>query len=726
MRRITLLLVFITGMLSISHAQSIFEEDFEGSGLPADWSQNTNASDGGWKIGLPTQLSSQFWVIPSNGSLQVAATNDDACNCDKSQDYLITPIFDFSNLTGAALSFDMLFGKSEYQGFTEQATIEVSTDGLNWSVIHELEGHPGWDSHQLDLSSYAGEDSVWIAFHYNDNGGFLYGLAIDNVQVFVPPASDAGITSLKLLPYGEVDVAIPITGTIVNNSLEPISQVEISYAINGGTKDWSHLHGLNIQPFESYTFHTNNIWNPTAPGIYTVSVEIETVNAKADDVPSNDTMTFQVEIFPHVVTANRIDEYLSTEPILTTMATFAEGLEKPTDLDFFPILAKNELWVVNERVENSGGSTTTIYNAGTEDQEFLNRTDGNAWHFMALPTGIAFSNNFNFATSTGIKDANHGTGTFTGPALWSSDPAIYAQPSGGNGSHLDMQHASPYCMGIANEVDNVFWVTDGWNGHVVRYNFASDHGPGNDDHADGIVRRYTEIAFKKDGVVPSHLVLDKAKEWLYVVDNGNDRVVRLDINTGSVVASLPLINEPLAEHSEIGGVTWEVIIDSLVRPSGIDIIDDRLLVGDYTTGDIIIYDVENQFAELGRIATGLEGLTGIKIAPDGSVYYTNRLQNTLVRAEPGEPTSVVENAWLEDVHIAPNPTTGVVAVEFPDNDFEGKVSIELTDITGKNLLQQANANNPHSLDLSGLSDGIYFLTVWCKEFSTTRKIILER
>jgi hypothetical protein len=576
------------------------------------------------------------------------------------------------------------------------------------------------------LSSYAGEDSVWIAFHYNDNGGFLYGLAIDNVQVFVPPASDAGITSLKLLPYGEVDVAIPITGTIVNNSLEPISQVEISYAINGGTKDWSHLHGLNIQPFESYTFHTKNIWNPTAPGIYTVSVEIETVNAKADDVPSNDTMTFQVEIFPHVVTANRIDEYLSTEPILTTMATFADGLDKPTDLDFFPILAKNELWVVNERVENSGGSTTTIYDAGTEDQEFLNRTDGNAWHFMALPTGIAFSNNFNFATSTGIKDANHGTGTFTGPALWSSDPAIYAQPSGGNGSHLDMQHASPYCMGIANEVDNVFWVTDGWNGHVVRYNFASDHGPGNDDHADGIVRRYTEIAFKKDGVVPSHLVLDKAKEWLYVVDNGNDRVVRLDINTGSVVASLPLINEPLAEHSEIGGVTWEVIIDSLVRPSGIDIIDDRLLVGDYTTGDIIIYDVENQFAELGRIATGLEGLTGIKIAPDGSVYYTNRLQNTLVRAEPGEPTSVVENAWLEDVHIAPNPTTGVVAVEFPDNDFEGKVSIELTDITGKNLLQQANANNPHSLDLSGLSDGIYFLTVWCKEFSTTRKIILER
>ncbi len=111
MRKIILLLVFITAILSVPQAQSILEEDFEGAGLPADWTQTTNATDGGWKFGTPAALSSQFWSIPANGSTQIAATNDDACNCDKSHDYLITPLLDFSTLSGVALSFDMFFGK---------------------------------------------------------------------------------------------------------------------------------------------------------------------------------------------------------------------------------------------------------------------------------------------------------------------------------------------------------------------------------------------------------------------------------------------------------------------------------------------------------------------------------------------------------------------------------------------------------------------------------------
>lgn len=726
MKKFVLALTIFIGILTITQAQIVLQEDFEAVGIPADWTQITNASDSGWKVGTFGELSSQYWTIASNGSLQVAATNDDACNCDKSQDYLITPVLDFTGLTGASLTFDMFFGKGTYGVFTEQATIEVSIDGIIWVAIEDLAGHPGWHTHQVDLSDYVGEDSVRIAFHYNDHGGFLYGFAIDNVNISVPPDSDAGLTGLKFLPYGEESIPVPISGTIVNNGLSPITTMEVSYAINGGSKSLTHFHGIVIQPFQTYTFHLSTPWEPQTSGMHEVSVEIESVNGKADEDPSNNVMTFVTEIFPHVVTANRIDEFLSTDPVFTTIATSSEGLDKPTDLDYFPILAKNQLWVVNERVENSGGSTTTIYDAGTPDQVILNRTDGNAWHFMALPTGLAFSNNFNFATSTGIKDANHGNGTFTGPSLWSSDSLIYAQPSGGNGSHLDMQHASPHCMGIASEVDNVFWVTDGYNGSVVRYDFQQDHGPGNDDHSDGIVRRYTEIAFKKDDVIPSHLVLDESKKWLYVVDNGNDRVVRLDINTGSVVTSLPLINEPLAEHSEMGGVSWEVILDSLVRPSGIEIIDNRLLVGDYSTGDIIIYDIDNDFAELGRIATEQEGLTGIKIAPDGSIWYTNRLENTVVRVEPGEVSSIDENTWIEEIHIDPNPTTGIIFIEMPEFDFEEEIKLQLTDINGKKLVSLDRVSNHHALDLTSMPDGIYMLSLWSKAFHTTRKIVLSK
>ena len=224
---------------------------------------------------------------------------------------------------------------------------------------------------------------------------------------------------------------------------------------------------------------------------------------------------------------------------------------------------------------------------------------------MSVPTGIAFSDNGNFGSSAGVQDANHGGGTFTGPTLWSSDPDIYAQPSGGNGSHLDMLHGSPYSMGIASESENAFWVFDGWNNEIVRYDFVEDHGPGNDDHSDAIVRRYKDFTVLRDGDIPSHLVLDQATDWLYIVDNGNDRVLRLDINSGINGGAIPEINEPLAEHSAVINTTWEVIIDSgLDRPCGIEVIGNRLMVSDYATGEIIIYDMDNSFVELGRIETG--------------------------------------------------------------------------------------------------------------------------
>ena len=161
-----------------------------------------------------------------------------------------------------------------------------------------------------------------------------------------------------------------------------------------------------------------------------------------------------------IIIPNRVDDFLGTGADFTQIASSAQQLDRPTDLDFFPILGKYELWVVNQRTENEGGSTVTLFNAGQDNQETLQRVDGNAWHFMSLPTGIAFAESGFFGTSPGVQDANHSGGTFTGPSLWTSDEDIYARPSGGNGSHMDMLHGSPFSMGIAHEKDNVYWVYD--------------------------------------------------------------------------------------------------------------------------------------------------------------------------------------------------------------------------------------------------------------------------
>lgn len=280
-----------------------------------------------------------------------------------------------------------------------------------------------------------------------------------------------------------------------------------------------------------------------------------------------------------------------------------------------------------------------ISNAGESAQTSLWQQDDNAWHFMSLVTGIAFSENENFATSPGVYDANHDGGApFTGPALWSSDPDIYAGNFGPLGSHMDMIHESQYCQGIASDHENVFWVFDGNNDDIVRYDFQQDHGPGNDYHSDGIVWRFSEENVAKDpeDIVVSHLVLHKELGWLYIVDNGNKRVIRIDINSGSI-GGTPSADqyEDLQEYVEITGYTWETVVEEgLEDPAGIDVIGERMVISDYATGNILIYDISVIPAVLlDEVATGNAGVQGIKIGYDGKIWFVNGLTDELGRLE---------------------------------------------------------------------------------------------
>lgn len=324
-------------------------------------------------------------------------------------------------------------------------------------------------------------------------------------------------------------------------------------------------------------------------------------------------------------------------PEYKVIANSTNKISMPQDLDFNP-KKTSELWIINKGTEGTGSSTVIFTNAGETDQTHKYVKDGNAYHFMSLTSALAFSENGNWGSSPNVLDANHSGGRYTGPTLWSSDLNIYGiignpPTQKTNGSHLDMVHQSPYGMGIASEKDNVFWVFDGYYNNIIRYDFAADHGPGNDYHDDAKLRRYSEVIVKRDAAVPSHLILDKDKKWLYIVDGGNKRILRMDITTGSVLSSLPPVNEKLAEYSKMSGVTWEVFYDqNLQKPCGIEIKDNRLFVSDYQTGEIICIDI-NTKKELARINTGSPGIMGIKIN-NGKIWYVNATSNTLMTVNP--------------------------------------------------------------------------------------------
>ena len=63
---------------------------------------------------------------------------------------------------------------------------------------------------------------------------------------------------------------------------------------------------------------------------------------------------------------------------------------------------------------------------------------------------------------------------------------------------------------------NAFWYFDGYYSDLVYYDFQADHDTGEDDHSDGIVRRYSDIVLSRWADTSSHIFLDKGSGILYI------------------------------------------------------------------------------------------------------------------------------------------------------------------------------------------------------------------
>ena len=264
---------------------------------------------------------------------------------------------------------------------------------------------------------------------------------------------------------------------------------------------------------------------------------------------------------------------------------------------------------------------------------------------MNTASAIAFSNNGGFANTLDVQDANgNPNGFFSGATLWEADTSIYArinQEGPELGSHWDMLHQSPFSIGIAAEADNIYWLFDGFHNTIVKYDFQEphpDHEHGGEDHSDGLVYRYDEINVSRIEGLSSHMVIDYSNGMLYVCDTGNQRILRVNTNLGEIGESLDPYGENIEGYYSMEGAEFETIIDSgLVSPTGIDIYNEFLLVSDYATGEIIIYDISTQesIQESFRLQTNMNNnLMSIKVGPDGTIWFVCTNSNQLYQILP--------------------------------------------------------------------------------------------
>lgn len=511
---------------------------------------------------------------------------------------------------------------------------------------------------------------------------------------------------------------LPLMYTVRNMGSETVTELVASVFVDDELLQSQTFSNLSLTTGQQGHIMFGTPLSVSTPGDYNVELRIDQVNGAPNEQESSGELQTEV-----VVSPTRID--LTSELLEgygdSIIATASHGLDDPKDLAFHPDGQRMELWVVNQKTETSGGTTTTFFDAGSNDMTSTTLKDGNAWHFMSLPTSISFSENGNFATASGVFSANHNSTPFTGPTLWSSDLDIYAQPSGQNGSHLDMLHVSPYAQGIEYEQGNVFWVFDGYTGDIVRYDFAADHGAGNSLHEDGRARRFSVPVARIDEEVPCHMVLDSDKKWLYIADAGNNRVLRLDITSGAVSADIPAFPayEPMAEYVVMENIVWEEVeISGVLTPAGIDLIGNHLYVGDYQTGFISVFDISGDTPErIGTLRTQGEGLCGIAIGPQGRVWYTNGQQNIVGVVRPGAPVSVDNANATAVMSVYPNPANNHMTLHIDDSHFTHGESMiaRVIDVSGRTVTTIPVNTSRQLLQTTNLAPGMYTLQVYSQQ-----------
>ncbi len=306
--------LMLFALITTTRAQTtIFSENFNGSTLPSGWSVISTATDGGFIVGSANSMGSVVFPIPNNGT-NIIATSDSKCNCDKSNDRLLFPKLNMSSYTHLFLSLDKFYFASSNQGKTESAVVLASTDSITWNVIDSIEANaaPGYVNQTIDISSLAGQAAVWLAIKYSDGGGWLYGLAMDNIKIYEPPSGlNLALTTVEVgkqnpmpafTPFSKYLTGLPLTlrATIANPGTITVNSFDIVWSdgINTHTKQVS---GVSIAPLATYI--VEDVGNPyiTLSGAHTITAKIQNINNGATDInTANNNGSFTVTgVAPH-------------------------------------------------------------------------------------------------------------------------------------------------------------------------------------------------------------------------------------------------------------------------------------------------------------------------------------------------------------------------------------------------------------------------------------------
>lgn len=373
------IIVFILYSTTSSSQVILLDEDFQLGTLPTGWSQTTNATDGGWLLGTNTSLQSVYWPIAPHGNF--IATNDDECDCDKSEDYLITPPIDLTGISAAVMQFQNYFDGESMFGGTETATVEYSVDGgASWNVLQTIIGVNNglWDAQTVSLNALIGNSNVLIGFHYNDDFNWLFGWAIDDVFVSEVSGLDLGLSSLSVPTTLSTGTATPVTGLVTNTGLDTIQSFDVSWTIGSSVYN-TNISGLSIPSLGTYNFSHPDLLEINTSGMYSLEVSIGNVNGQpADSNATNDNISADITVAEYgtISSGGFSRDYIyyhassasSSCPLVMVFHGYSGNAQDIMDYSAFNALAEEFGFAVCYPQGTEDSFNTTFWNVGYDFQ----------------------------------------------------------------------------------------------------------------------------------------------------------------------------------------------------------------------------------------------------------------------------------------------------------------------------------------------------------------------
>ena len=206
------------------------------------------------------------------------------------------------------MSFASYFYDLSYSGINEDGEVVVSTDGgSTWTSVYTVPANTGsWQTDFVNLSAFAGNANVQVGFKYNDNGGWLYGFAIDDVLIYAPQVgTDLSVAATIVgkndarpvfTEYSKYLTGLPLSvkTTLTNSGTTTITSFDYSWTDGVNTNSQS-ITGVSIAPLDNYEV-TATVPYTTLAGGNNIATTISNVNNGTVELSTtNNSSSFDVE-----------------------------------------------------------------------------------------------------------------------------------------------------------------------------------------------------------------------------------------------------------------------------------------------------------------------------------------------------------------------------------------------------------------------------------------------